>query len=112
MSESPKIDENGSERSSPNSGGPSGTQLVVGVVAMLLGSVFLLGGFVLWAGEKADRLVIFPWAGRLTMLVGVVGLAVGAALAGRRAALTLSISLVVGGVALYIIGLAFVEQLG
>src|SRR5947209_16356594 len=112
MSESPKIDENGSERSSPNSGGPSGTQLVVGIVAMLLGSVFLLGGFVLWAGEKADRLVIFPWAGRLTMLVGIAGLAVGAAFAGRRAAMILSVVLVIGGIALYAIGLGFVEQLG
>src|SRR5262249_22834278 len=96
----------------PAAGGSSGTQLVAGVVARLLGSAFLLGGFVLWAGEKADRLVIFPWAGRLTMLVGVAGLAVGAALAGRRAALTLSVLLVVGGIALYAIGLAFVEQLG
>src|SRR5262249_49115576 len=62
--------ENGSGRRSPAFGGSSGTQLVVGIVAILLGSVFLLGGFVLWVGEKADRLVIFPWAGRLTMLVG------------------------------------------
>jgi hypothetical protein len=46
------------------------------------------------------------------MLVGVAGLAIGAALAGRRAAMTLSVLLVVGGIALYAIGLAFVEQLG
>ncbi len=79
---------------------------------MLLGSVFLLGGFVLWVGEKADRLVIFPWAGRLTMLAGIAGLAIGAALAGRRAAMTLSVLMVIGGIALYAIGLAFVERLG
>src|SRR5215831_12811026 len=108
------IDEqaSGAPKPSPDSGGSSGTQLVVGIVAMLIGSVFLLGGFVLWAGEKADRLVIFPWAGRLTMLVGIAGLSIGAAFAGRRAALTLSVLLVVGGIALYAIGLAFVEQLG
>jgi cation transport ATPase len=104
--------ENGSGKRSPASGGSSGTQLVVGIVAMLLGSVFLLGGFVLWVGEKADRLVIFPWAGRLTMLVGIAGLAIGAAFAGRRAAMTLSVLMVIGGIALYAIGLAFVEQLG
>ena len=79
---------------------------------MLIGSVFLLGGFVLWVGEKADRLVIFPWAGRLTMLLGIAGLAIGAAFAGRRAAMTLSVLMVIGGIALYAIGLAFVEQLG
>jgi hypothetical protein len=96
----------------PDSEGSSGTRLIVGIVAMLAGAVFLLGGFVLWAGEKADRLVIFPWAGRLAMLVGIAGLAIGAAFAGRRAALTLSVLLVIGGIALYAIGLAFVEQLG
>ena len=104
--------EEGSGKRAPTSGGSSGTQLVFGIVAMLLGSVFLLGGLVLWAGEKADRLVIFPWAGRLTMLVGIAGLAIGAALAGRRAAMTLSVLMVVGGIALYAIGLVFVEQLG
>ena len=45
---------------SPYSGGYSGTRLIVGIVAMLFGSVFLLSGFVLWVGEKADHLVIFP----------------------------------------------------
>jgi hypothetical protein len=104
--------DDGSANPSPDSGGRTGTQLIAGIVAMLFGSVFLLGGFVLWAGEKADRLVIFPWAGRLTMLVGIAGLAIGAAFAGRRAAMTLSVLMVVGGIALYAIGLAFVEQLG
>jgi len=102
----------GEPKPSPGSGGHSGAGLIVGIVAMLIGSVFLLGGFVLWAGEKADRLVIFPWAGRLTMLVGIAGLAIGAALAGRRAAMILSVVLVIGGIALYANGLAFVEQLG
>jgi hypothetical protein len=89
-----------------------GTRLIAGVIFMLIGAALLLGGFVLWVGEKADRLLIFPWAGRLTMLVGIVGLAIGAAFAGRRAALWLSALLVIGGIAVYVIGLAFVEQLG
>src|SRR5262245_50640058 len=88
-----------SGKPAPDAGGPSGTQLVIGIVAMLIGSVFLLGGFVLWVGEKADRLVIFPWAGRLAMLLGIVGLAVGAAFAGRRAAMILSVLMVIGGMA-------------
>src|SRR3954447_24255588 len=102
----------GEPKPSPDSGGYSGTRLIVGIVAMLFGSVFLLGGFVLWVGEKADRLVIFPWAGRLMVLVGIAGLAIGAAFAGRRAAMTLSVLMVIGGIALYAIGLAFVEQFG
>jgi hypothetical protein len=68
-----------------DSDGSSGTRLIVGVVAMLAGAAFLLGGFVLWAGEKADRLVVFPWAGRVAMLVGTAGLAIGAALDTRDA---------------------------
>src|SRR3954453_12275121 len=102
----------GEPKPSSDSGGASGTRLILGIVAMLIGSGFLLGGFVLWVGEKANRLVLFPWAGRLTMLLGVVGLAIGAASAGRRAAITVSGSLVIGGIALYAIGLAFVERLG
>ena len=74
--------------------------------------MFLIGGLVLWVDEKADRLVILPWAGRLTMLVGIAGLAIGAACVGRRAAMSLSVLMVVGGIALYAIGLAFFEQLG
>jgi hypothetical protein len=52
MSELNNIDEDRSGKPSPDSGGTSGTQLVVGIVAMLLGSVFLLGGFVLWVGRR------------------------------------------------------------
>ena len=36
--------EDGSGKRSPATGGSSGTQFVVGIVAMLLGSVFLFGG--------------------------------------------------------------------
>src|SRR5262249_23099315 len=36
-----------SGKPAPDTGGPSGTQLVIGIVAMFIGSVFLLGGFVL-----------------------------------------------------------------
>jgi hypothetical protein len=102
----------GAREPSQDSGGSSGSTLIVGIIAMLIGSVFLLVGFVLWVGEKADRLVIFPWAGRLTMLVGIAGLAIGAAFAGRRAAVTLIVLMVIGGIALFAIGLAFVVQLG
>jgi hypothetical protein len=61
----------------------SGTRLIAGIVATLIGAELRLGGIVLWVGEKADRLVIFLWAERLTMLVGIAFLAMGAAFAGR-----------------------------
>jgi hypothetical protein len=79
---------------------------------MIAGCAIVLGGIVLWVGEKAGRLLIFPFAGRLTMLLGAGCLAIGTALAGRRAALTLSVLMIIGGMALYMIGLAFLEQLG
>lgn len=86
--------------------------LAGGITSMVAGSGVLIGGLILHVGEKSGRLVIFPFAGRLTMLLGVGLLAVGAALAGRRAGLTLGIVMAVGGVALYAVGLAFVQQLG
>jgi hypothetical protein len=102
----------GGANPSPLSPVARGTRLLASIVGMLAGFVLLLGGLVLHVGEKADRLVIFPFAGRLTMLVGIVALAVGAAFAGRRAAMTLSVLMVIGGIALYAIGLGFLEQLG
>src|SRR5689334_17351037 len=76
----------------------SGNRLLAGMVIMLIGAAVFLGGIVLYVGEKADRLFLFPWAGRLTMLLGIVALGLGAALAGRRAAMILSGLLVVGGI--------------
>jgi hypothetical protein len=79
---------------------------------MLVGFLILLAGFVLWVGEKGNRLFLFPFAGRVTMVVGILVLAGGATLAGRRAALMLSALTVLGGLALYGIGVVFLEQLG
>jgi len=59
---------------------------------MLAGSMVLLGGIILHFGEKSGRLVIFPFAGQLTILVGIAILAIGAAVAGRRVGMTLGSS--------------------
>jgi hypothetical protein len=88
------------------------SRLFGGVVAMVVGGLLLLGGIILHFGEKADRLFIFPFAGRLTILLGIAVLGVGAAFAGRRAALILSGLMVIGGIVVYVIGLIFVEQIG
>jgi hypothetical protein len=87
-------------------------RLTGGVVGMVIGSVLLVGGFVLYAGETAGRLLIFPFAGRLTMLLGIFVFGIVAVCAGRREALVLSGLVAVGGLALYLIGLVYVEQFG
>jgi hypothetical protein len=97
---------------SPPSRGTPTINLVGGISGMLAGSLVLLGGIILHVGEKSGRLVIFPFAGRLTMLVGIGILAIGAAFAGRRAGMTLGILMVLGGIGLYAFGLAYVDQLG
>jgi hypothetical protein len=96
----------------PSSPGNPPIHLAGGVITMLVGAAVLLGGIILHFGEKADRLVIFPFAGRLTILLGIVILATGAAFAGRRAGLVLGALMVIGGLVLYGFGLAYVQQLG
>jgi hypothetical protein len=92
--------------------GSPGTRLFLGVAAMAVGGALLLAGLVLHIGEKADRLFLFPMAGRLTMLLGMACLCIGAVAAGQRAATILSIVAIVGGLIAYGIGLVFVEQIG
>jgi hypothetical protein len=82
------------------------------VIGMLVGGMLLLGGIVLHFGEKANRLFVFPMAGRLTMLVGMVAFGIGAAFGGRRAAMAVGGFMIVGGIVVYVIGLIYVEQLG
>src|SRR5262245_2333117 len=79
---------------------------------MLAGSLVLLGGIILHFGEKSGRLLIFPFAGRLTILLGIAILGIGAAFAGRRAGMTLGLLMVLGGIGLYAFGLAYVQPLG
>jgi hypothetical protein len=95
---------------------PSGdlTRLVGGLASMLAGFGILLGGLILHFAEKAGKVTILPVpiAGRLTAVIGLGIVGVGAWLAGRRAALAFCVFVVVGGLALYAFGLVYVEQLG
>jgi hypothetical protein len=81
---------------------------------MLAGFGILLGGLILHFAEKADQVTILPVpiAGRLTAVIGLGIVGLGAWLARRRAAMAFSVFVVVGGLVLYAFGLAFVEQLG
>ena len=45
-------------------------RFVLGLALMAAGVAIVLGGFVLYFGNKSGRLVTFPFAGGLTILVG------------------------------------------
>ena len=100
--------------SMPRAPADSLLRLFGGLASMLAGFGILLGGLILHFAEKADKVTILPMpiAGRLTAVVGLTIVGLGAWLAGRRAAMAFSVFLVVGGLVLYAFGLAYVEQLG
>src|SRR5262249_9148668 len=89
-------------------------RLIGGLGSMLAGFGILLGGLILHFAEKADKVTILPMpiAGRLTAVIGLSIVGLGAWLARRRAAMAFSVFVVVGGLVLYAFGLAYVEQLG
>lgn len=58
-------------------------RLVLGLALMAAGVAIVLGGFVLRFGNKSGRLATFPFAGGLTILVGLGVMGGGVALAGR-----------------------------
>ena len=95
---------------------PAGSviRLIGGLASMLAGFGILLGGLILHFAEKADKVAILPMpiAGRLTAVIGLSIVGLGAWLARRRAAMAFSVFVVVGGLVLYGFGLAYVEQLG
>jgi hypothetical protein len=95
---------------------PAGSviRLIGGLASMLAGFGILLGGLILHFAEKADKVTILPIpiAGRLTAVIGLGIVGLGAWLARLRAAMAFSVFVVVGGLVLYAFGLAYVEQLG
>jgi hypothetical protein len=98
----------------PRAPAGSMTRLIGGLASMFAGFGILLGGLILHFAEKADKVTILPIpiAGRLTAVVGLGIVGLGAWLARRRAAMAFSVLVVVGGLILYAFGLAYVEQLG
>jgi hypothetical protein len=85
-----------------------------GIVAILAGFGLGLGGLVLHFAEKAGRVTILPVPilGRITAILGLGAVGLGAWLAGRRAAMTLSALLIPVGLAVYVVGIVYVEQFG
>jgi hypothetical protein len=80
-------------------------RLVLGLVLMVLGVAAVLGGVVLYFGNKSGRLVTFPFAGGFTILVGLGVMAVGVAWSGPRGAIGFGATLLVCGLVLLPIGM-------
>jgi hypothetical protein len=110
--------ESSSDDAPPTAGAafPQGFRIIGGLVAILAGFGLGLGGLILHFAEKAGRVTILPLPvaifGRLTMVIGFGAVGLGAWLAGRRAAMILSVLLIPVGLAVYAVGVVYVEQFG
>jgi hypothetical protein len=93
---------------------PRALKILGGIVAILAGFGLGLGGLILHFAEKAGRVTILPVPiiGRITAVLGLAAVCLGAWLAGRRAAMALSVLLIPVGLAVYAVGVVYVEQFG
>jgi hypothetical protein len=71
---------------------------------MLIGVAAMVGGIILHFWIKAKRPELFPYAGRLTLLVGVGFIIVAAVLAGRRMAIRFGMVTLVAGIGMLVFG--------
>jgi hypothetical protein len=112
------LTESGTDEAPGTSGAgfPQGWRIAGGLVAIMAGFGLGLGGLVLHFAEKAGRVAILPFPiaifGRLTMVIGLGAVGLGAWLAGRRAAMVLSVLMIPLGLAVYAVGIVYVEQFG
>ncbi len=59
-------------------------RIVAGIVLMLIGVAMIVGGLIMHFAEKAKRFELFPYAGRLTIVVGIGAIVVAITVAGSR----------------------------
>lgn len=90
----------------PESPARAAARSASGVTLMVVGMAAIVGGVILHFAIKADRVAIWPYTGRLVMLLGVGGLLGGVALAGTRAAVRLGAVTIIAGVAMLAYGYA------
>jgi len=76
-----------------------------GIVLMVLGAAVVLAGYVLYLGNKGGAFPTFPYAGGITISLGVILVAAGTIVAGKRAATGLGSMVILAGIALYVWGL-------
>jgi hypothetical protein len=75
-----------------------------GMAIMLIGVAAIVGGLILHFAQKAGRIVLFPFAGRLTIVVGI-GVAIGGiVLMGTRAAVRFGVVILVIGIGMLAFG--------
>jgi hypothetical protein len=84
-------------------------RLFVGLVLMPIGVAIVLGGFVLYFGNKSGQLLTFPFAGGLTIIVGLGVMGAGVPLAGPRGAIAFGAILLAAGIIMLPIGLTTSE---
>jgi hypothetical protein len=75
-----------------------------GMVLMLIGVTAVVGGIILHFAEKAERFVVFPFAGRLLILVGIGVSCIAMAVSGARMAVRFGILTLVVGIGMFVFG--------
>jgi hypothetical protein len=82
----------------------SAAAFIGGLAMMLLGVAAVVGGLILHFAEKAERFVVFPYAGRLTVVVGIAVIFIGIVLAGTRAAVIFGGVILAAGIGMLAFG--------
>ena len=75
-----------------------------GMAMMLIGVAAIVGGLVLHFAEKAERFVLFPYAGRSIILIGIGAIIGGIVLMGTRAAVRFGVAILVVGIGMLAFG--------
>jgi hypothetical protein len=75
-----------------------------GMAMMLLGVVAIVGGLILHFAEKAERFVLFPYAGRFTILIGIAVITCGFLRTGTRTAVRFGVVILVVGIGMLAFG--------
>ena len=79
---------------------------VAGMFLLLLGVAAIVGGIVLHFAEKADRFVLFPFAGRLIILAGIALSGVAMVVAGAKATARFGAFTLLVGILMFVYGYA------
>jgi hypothetical protein len=88
----------------------SAARFVGGIVLMLVGVATMVGGIILHFAVKAERVDLFPYAGRFVILLGLVIAIVAMVMAGWRAAIWAGSVVIAVGVVMLVYGYANLEE--
>jgi hypothetical protein len=88
----------------------SAARIVAGLVVMLVGMATMVGGIILHFAVKAERVALFPYAGRFVILIGLVVAIGGITLAGWRAAVWSGAVAIAVGLVMLVYGYLNLEE--